>query len=101
VLQDVHWSMGLIGYFPSYALGNLLAAQLYSQALAEVPQLPEQIAQGEFQPLLAWLREGIYQHGSKFRPAELVKRVTGEPMQAQPFLSYLQEKYGAIYGLVA
>jgi carboxypeptidase Taq len=99
VLQDVHWSVGLIGYFPSYALGKLLSAQFYRQALTEIPQLPEQIARGEFGPFLAWLRENIHRHGSKFKPGELVKRVTGQGMQAEPFLSYLREKYGEIYGL--
>jgi carboxypeptidase Taq len=99
VLQDVHWSWGDFGYFPSYALGNLLAAQLHNQALAEMPQLPEHISQGELGPLLAWLRKNIHQHGGKFKPAELVKRVTGETMQAEPFLAYLRHKYGEIYGL--
>jgi carboxypeptidase Taq len=99
VLQDVHWSGGAFGYFPSYALGNLLAAQFYDRALEEMPELTGQIATGEFRPLLTWLRENIHQHGKKFTPADLVQRVTGGPMRAQPFLAYLREKYGEIYGL--
>jgi carboxypeptidase Taq len=99
VLQDVHWSIGAFAYFPSYALGKLLAAQFYDKALKEIPELAERIAQGEFGPLLAWLRENIHQHGKKFTPADLAKRVTGAAMQAEPFLAYLREKYGAIYGV--
>jgi carboxypeptidase Taq len=99
VLQDVHWSAGLLGYFPSYALGNLLAAQFYDAVLEEMPALPRQIAAGDFGPLLAWLREHIHQHGKKFTPAELVKRVTGDSLTAEPFLMYLRKKYGHLYEL--
>jgi carboxypeptidase Taq len=99
VLQDVHWSTGAFGYFPSYALGNLLAAQFYEQALKDMPQLPAQIGRGEFGPLLAWLRENIHQHGKIFTPSELVRRVTGAAMQAEPFLTYLRDKYAEIYEL--
>jgi carboxypeptidase Taq len=101
VLQDVHWSEGLFGYFPSYALGNLLAVQFYRRALEDIPDMPVRFARGKFQPLLSWLRENIHQHGKKFTPEELVKRVTGEEMQAEPFLAYLRGKYGEIYGLDA
>jgi len=99
VLQDVHWSGGLFGYFPSYALGNLLAAQFYDKAFAEMPALPNQIGAGDLGPLLTWLREHIHQHGKKFTPAELVKRVTDEKMTAESFLTYLREKYSQIYEL--
>lgn len=101
VLQDVHWSAGLFGYFPSYALGNLLATQLYEKALGETPALSSQIAAGDFGPLLTWLREHIHQHGKKFTPAELIERVTGESLTAEPFLTYLRKKYGHIYELDA
>jgi carboxypeptidase Taq len=97
VLQDVHWSGGLFGYFPSYALGNLLAAQFYDKALADLPALSSEMAAGDFGPLLTWLREHIHQHGKKFTPVELVKRVTGETMTAEPFLTYLRKKYSQIY----
>ncbi len=99
VLQDVHWSGGSMGYFPSYTLGNLLSVQFYNQALDEMPDLPEQIARGQFGALLTWLRDNIHTHGKKFTPTELVKRVTGGEMSAAPFLAYLQEKYTRICGL--
>jgi carboxypeptidase Taq len=99
VLQDVHWADGYLGYFPTYALGNLLSVQFYNQALEEMPDLPEQIARGQFSALLTWLRDNIHTHGKKFTPAELVQRVTGGEMSAAPFLAYLREKYSEIYGL--
>jgi len=99
VLQDVHWADGYMGYFPTYALGNLLSVQFYNQALEEIPDLPEQIAKGQFDTLLNWLRDNIHTHGKKFTPVELVQRVTGEQMNAAPFLAYLREKYAEIYGL--
>jgi carboxypeptidase Taq len=99
VLQDVHWAGGMMGYFPTYALGNLLAAQFYSGALADLPGLPDHHAQGEFAPMLDWLRTNIHIHGSKYTPQELVQRVTGGPISTGPFLAYVREKYGEIYGL--
>ncbi len=99
VLQDVHWAGGMMGYFPTYALGNLLAAQFYAQALADLPDLPEHYARGEFAPLLGWLRDTIHVHGSKYTPEELVQRITGGPISTGPFLAYVREKYGEIYGL--
>ena len=99
VLQDVHWSMGTIGYFPTYTLGNLLAVQFYNQALAEIPEISVQIERGEFDPLRTWLKERIHVHGKKFTPADLVKRVTGSKLSARPFVEYVRAKYGDIYGL--
>lgn len=99
VLQDVHWAEGYFGYFPSYALGNLLAVQFYNQASADMVDLQEQIARGKLEPLREWLRENIHAHGKKFTPVELTKRVTGEEMKAQHFLDYLREKYSEIYGV--
>ena len=101
VLQDVHWPSGLIGYFPSYTLGNVLSAQFFDQACREVPAIPAQIAAGEFGPLLTWLREKIYRHGRKFTPGELVQRVIGGPLNAGPYLRYLWGKYQALYRLEA
>ena len=84
VLQDVHWAEGLLGYFPSYTLGNLLAVQFYNQALKDMPDLTGQIAQGQLLGLRGWLRANIHAHGKKFTPAELVQRVTGGGMSAAP-----------------
>jgi carboxypeptidase Taq len=99
VLQDVHWSSGLMGYFPTYALGNLIAAQLWEKIQADLPSLPQEIARGRFTSLLGWLREHIHQHGSKFEPVELLQRVVGGGLSAQPYLRYLEAKFGDIYGL--
>lgn len=99
ILQDVHWSAGLVGYFPTYALGTLLSVQYWDKALADVPEIPGEIARGNFAPLLNWLRENIHRHGRKYWPAELTLRVTGEPIQTRSFMRYLREKYGEIYGL--
>ncbi len=98
VLQDVHWSGGMVGYFPTYALGNLISAQLWEKVCQEIPDLEAQIEQGEFSHLLAWLREKIHRHGAKFLPQELVQRVTGSKIDSQPYLRYLKAKYEGIYG---
>lgn len=99
VLQDVHWASGLIGYFPTYALGNLLAAQLFEHIRLDLPSLDAQVEAGQFAPLLDWLRQRVYCHGAKFTPADLIQRVTGQPLQAEPFVRYLKTKYGELYGL--
>ena len=99
-LQDVHWYAGGIGgAFQSYAIGNILAAQFYAAALEAHPEIPDEIARGEFGALHGWLRDNICRHGAKFPPNELVERATGSPMRMQPYLGYLSEKYGALYGL--
>lgn len=98
-LQDVHWSAGYIGYFPAYALGNLLSAQYYAKALRDQPSIPDEIAAGRFSTLLSWLNTNIHQHGRKFTSAELTERVTGEPIQSRDYLAYLTTKFGEIYGL--
>jgi len=99
VLQDVHWSSGFIGYFPTYALGNLLAAQIFAQARAAIQDLDRQIAGGALDDLLAWLRENVHRHGKKFTPLELVERITGGQIAADPFLDYLETKLSEIYRL--
>jgi len=99
VLQDVHWSYGSMGYFSTYALGNLISAQLWEKIAADIPDLPEQFRKGEFGALLAWLREKIHVHGSKFEPQEMVQRVTGSKIDAAPYVRYLKQKYSDIYGL--
>ena len=100
VMQDVHWYAGTIGgMFQGYTLGNILAAQFYQAALQAHPEIPVQIAAGECGTLHGWLREHIYCHGSKFTAAELVERVTGQPMRIEPYVCYLWEKYGELYGV--
>ena len=97
VLQDVHWSHGLIGYFPTYALGNLVSVQFYQQAQKAIPSIIGELEEGEFSNLLDWLRKHVHQHGRKFMPEELVKKETGEPISAGPFIQYLKTKYSEIY----
>jgi carboxypeptidase Taq len=92
VLQDVHWAHGAIGYFPTYSLGNLYAAQLYNAALLSMPRLPAGYAHGRFKPLLGWLRTNIHQTGRRYRPAELVEKVTGQPPDSSHLLEHLKAK---------
>ena len=99
VLQDVHWSEGLIGYFPTYALGNLVSGQLWSAIHAAIPDIEGRIGRGEFADILEWLRANIHRHGRKYLPNELVQMATGEPLTSRYYLDYLTGKYGEIYGL--
>jgi carboxypeptidase Taq len=100
VLQDVHWFAGPIGgAFQGYTLGNIMAAQFYAAALGTHPEIPSEIGQGRFETLHTWLHENIYQHGSKYTAAELLKRVTGSPLTLAPYMMYLRAKYGDIYGI--
>jgi carboxypeptidase Taq len=99
VLQDVHWSMGAIGYFPTYALGNLYAAPIMNQARKDIPELAEQIKAGELLPLREWLREKIHNRGYRMFAEEFIRDLTGAPLSAKPFLDYLEEKYSEIYGV--
>ena len=92
VLQDVHWGAGLIGYFPTYTLGNLMAAQIWEALRRDLPALDTQIAAGEFGPLQTWLRERVHVHGRKLQPAEVLERATGQEVAVAPFLSYLRGK---------
>jgi len=92
VLQDVHWSAGLIGYFPTYTLGNLMAAQIWERARAELPDVGAQLERGDFAPLRSWLAERVHAHGRKLTPAELLDRVTGQELGVAPFLQYLRGK---------
>jgi len=98
-LQDVHWSMGSIGYFPTYSMGNLLSYQIWSKLQSEVGDTDALIESGNFAPILGWLQERIYRQGQKFAPKELVQRVTGKPMGAEDYLAGLGAKYRALYGL--
>ena len=97
ILQDVHWSGGMIGYFPTYALGNLVSVQLWDKIKSEISDVSEQIAQGQFEELLDWLRTNVHQHGAKYEPQELVKKITGTGINSQPYLDYLWDKYSKIY----
>jgi carboxypeptidase Taq len=99
VLQDVHWSTAGMGYFPTYALGNLISAQLWERIQRDLPDIEHQVSEARFEPLLAWLRTTIHRHGRKLRPQELVKRVTGSPIDAGAYMRYLERKFGEIYGL--
>jgi carboxypeptidase Taq len=99
-LQDVHWYGGSVGGgFQSYAIGNILSAQFYAAAVKAHPNIPLEIAKGEFSTLHGWLREHLYQHGRKFQPSEVVMRATGGPMSTTPYLAYLRGKYGELYRL--
>jgi carboxypeptidase Taq len=99
VLQDIHWSSGLIGYFSTYALGNLVSAQLWEKIKKDIPGLEDQIRKGDFSQLLTWLRKNIHRHGQKYEPQTLVKMVTGSTISPEPYVRYLTKKYSEIYGL--
>ncbi len=99
VLQDVHWSGGMFGYFPSYTLGNLYAAQIADAAERAIPGLWAKVEAGEFAPIRGWLWEEVHRHGRVFLPEDLVRRVTGSGLGAEPFLHYIRRKYGEVYGL--
>lgn len=96
-LQDIHWSDGLIGYFPTYALGNLIASDLWLHIGRALPDLEQQIQHGEFQPLLDWLINNLYCHASRYQPRDLLNRVLGHDIRVGPFVDYLKRKYSAIY----
>jgi len=99
VMQDVHWSGGILGYFPTYALGNLVASQLWEKIDADIPGLAAKIERAQFGDLLEWLRLHIHRHGSKFEATELLQRTVGGGLSAAPYLKYLETKFGEIYGL--
>ncbi|SCA62442.1 Thermostable carboxypeptidase 1 [Chlamydiales bacterium SCGC AG-110-P3] len=98
-LQDIHWSMGAFGYFPTYSIGNIFCAQMFLTFEQEHSDWKNRIAQGQFTFVLDWLRKNIHQHGRRYNGTELVEKVSGRPFTAKPYLEYLQQKYGAIYDL--
>ncbi len=100
VLQDIHWSLGYFGYFPSYMLGNLYAAQIFAAAKRELPDLEERIARGELLPLREWLKEEIHRYGRIYEPEELLEKVTGEGPNPQHFMDYITEKFSEVYKLI-
>ncbi len=99
VLQDVHWSFGGFGYFPTYSLGNVVSVQIWEKVREAIPDLDEQIEQAEFGVLRDWLRDNLHNHGRKFLPREMLQRLVGGPMDAAPYVRYLKEKLGGIYGV--
>lgn len=99
-LQDIHWSFGGIGYFPTYTLGNLYAAQLMDAVRRELgPGLGAEFRAGDFTRLKGWLHQNVYRHGQRFRAGELCRRATGAPLSPKPFVAYLSEKFGTLYGV--
>ena len=98
-LQDVHWSCGLFGYFPTYTLGNLFAAQFFAAADRALGGLGSLLRRGEFGPLREWLREHVHRHGRRYSPDELCRRATGAPLSAEPFLAHLETRLPAVYGV--
>jgi carboxypeptidase Taq len=99
VLQDIHWSAGLVGYFPTYSLGNLYGAQFFAKADRDLGGLHRQFARGEFKPLREWLREQIHQYGSRYTAPQLIERVTGQPLSHEFLMDHLHGKFGGLYGL--
>jgi carboxypeptidase Taq len=98
-LQDGHWAAGMIGYFPTYTLGNVIAAQLYGRAEEESGGLDAAFARGDFAPLRDWLREKVYKHGGRYSAARLVENATGSPPDPAPLVASLRRKYGELYGI--
>ena len=98
-LQDVHWSAGLLGYFPTYALGNMYASQFFEQAKTELGDLSTMFARGEFQPLKEWLNQKIHRHGMHHRASVLVEQVTGRPLSAEPLLTHLRTRFAPLFGV--
>jgi carboxypeptidase Taq len=99
VLQDIHWSSVSFGVFPGYTLGNLIGAQLMEKIRADIPDLDAQFERGEFAHLLGWLRKNVHRHGRKFTPNELLQRATGKTLTAAPWIAYVRQKFGALYGI--
>jgi carboxypeptidase Taq len=97
VLQDIHWSAGLLGYFATYTLGNLISAQLWERFGAVDAERDAAIRRGDFSKLLAWLRSEVHQYGRKYEPQELVERAAGSKIDPGPYLRYLRGKFGEIY----
>jgi carboxypeptidase Taq len=98
-LQDIHWSIGMIGYFPTYTLGNLYAAQYFETFAKEHPNWREKISNGEFGLLREWQKKHIHQYGRQYQPEELCEKITGKPLSEKPFLQYLENKYTTLYHL--
>jgi carboxypeptidase Taq len=98
VMQDTHWASGLFGYFPSYALGNIYSGQIIDALTKDLPLWRKELSKGKLQDIREWLKTNIYCQGNLFDPEELIKKATGRTLNAQPYLNYLNEKYGKLYG---
>jgi carboxypeptidase Taq len=98
-LQDIHWSAGLLGYFPTYALGNMYAAQFFEAARRDLGDLDAAFAAGSFRPLKEWLNDKIHRHGKRYPARRLVQIVTGQSLSHQPLIAHLQRKFGELYDL--
>lgn len=98
-LQDVHWSMGSIGYFPTYSMGNLLSYQIWGKLRSDLGDTDALIRAGKFGPILEWLQEKVYRQGRKYTPKDLVRRVTGKPMGAEDYIAGLEAKYRRVYDI--
>ena len=101
VLQDIHWADGLFGYFPTYAIGNVLAAQLWAVLRDDLPGLDDDLRAGDTSALRAWLTDKIHRHGCRLTPAELIEQAVGGPLDPGPMLAHLGAKYRALYGVPA
>jgi carboxypeptidase Taq len=99
VLQDVHWSVGYYGYFPSYMFGNLYACQMATTIQQDLPDLDERIAAGDIHVLIDWIKTHVHQYGAVYQPDELMTRITGSPLDSSHFVRYVKSKYSDIYGL--
>jgi len=98
-LQDIHWAHGILGYFPTYSIGNVVASQLWERMLEELPNVDELMETGQFKLVLSWLIEHVHSRAKKYLPKDLVQKVTGERIQCGPFLRYLETKFGELYAL--
>jgi carboxypeptidase Taq len=97
-MQDIHWAGGSIGYFPTYALGNIYSGQILNQMRKNIPNWRTQISQGNFHSVGKWLSENIHRYGNLYDPDELIEKITGEEINIAHHLNYLNEKYAQIYG---
>ncbi|HBB67344.1 MAG: hypothetical protein A2X28_04500 [Elusimicrobia bacterium GWA2_56_46] len=98
ILQDVHWSQGMFGYFPTYTLGNLISAQLFNSMKKDLGSIDTLVEKGDFTPILGWLRKKIHSQGRKYKPEELLEKATGERLSVRPFVEYIKAKYAELYG---
>ncbi|MCX7571189.1 carboxypeptidase M32 [Tumebacillus sp. DT12] len=99
VLQDIHWTSGAFGYFPTYTLGNIYAAQLEAAMKQQLPNYKDKVREGDFSEILGWMTENVHRHGKALSPREIMKKATGEELNAAPLIAYLEEKYKTVYGL--
>jgi carboxypeptidase Taq len=98
-MKDIHWAVGLVGNFPTYALRNLIAVQTWESMERDLPDIADQMAGGEFSSLLGWMQNHVHAHGSKFKTQELMKKIAGSKIDPAYYLRYLRKKYAQVYGL--